>query len=214
MQNDFNFVAPYYDSLARLIFGNAIQNSQTWLLPFISPNATVLIIGGGTGYILTEMLQQTNCRKIIYLEASEKMLQLSKKRYENSPKNPATLVEFRLGNENALTPEETFGVIFTGFLLDLFPPEPLHQIMQKLYHTLKPNGLWLVADFEPKNATKFWQKSLLKVMVRFFKITANLQAENLPDLSKAMADFPLKLTHKQYFYHQLIFSGVYRKPEI
>lgn len=213
MQNNFNFVAPFYDQLARLIFGKSIKQSQTWLLPFIPENATVLLIGGGTGWLLTEMQQTTKAGKILYLEASEKMLQRSQKRYASSPKNSKTKVAFRLGNETALAPEESFDVIITPFLLDLFLPENLDKLMQHLYRQLKPNGKWLVADFEPKNATHFWQKSLLRIMVQFFKITANLQSNTLPDLEKAFAGYPLNQNAKAHFYHNLIFAAVYQKPE-
>lgn len=212
MQNNFNFVAPFYDPLAKLIFGNSIKNSQTWLLPFIPENATVLIIGGGTGWILEEMLKQTKTSKILYLEASEKMLQLAQKRYNQEPEKSGMQVEFRLGTEKDLRPEETFDVVFTGFLLDLFQSENLRKLMQKLYAHLKPNGSWLVADFAPQNATRFWQKSLLKVMVLFFKITAKLQADKLPEIEEAFKDFPLQPSQKHQFFHKLIFSAVYQKP--
>ncbi|KAA9327298.1 class I SAM-dependent methyltransferase [Adhaeribacter soli] len=210
MQNNFNRIAPFYDFLARRIFGKAIQNSQTWLLPFVPENANVLIIGGGTGWILTEFLKHTNCRSILYLEASGKMLELSKKRYDKAQKT-TTDVAFRLGTETVLKPEETFDVVFTGFLFDLFQPEPLHDLMTRLNAHLKPGGSWLVADFEPKNATSFWQKSLLKSMILFFKLTANLQANELPDLEKEFAHFPLNLQQQKFFYKKLIAAGVYRK---
>ncbi|MBK0402044.1 class I SAM-dependent methyltransferase [Adhaeribacter sp. BT258] len=211
MQNNFNFVAPFYDPLAKLIFGSSIQNSQTWLLPFIPQNATVLIIGGGTGWILEEMLKQTNVSRILYLEASEKMLEQSQKRYAKSPRKSAVKVEFRLGTEQELKREETFDVVFTGFLLDLFQPENLQLLMHKLYTHLKPAGLWLLADFAPQNATRYWQKSLLKSMVLFFKLTANLQANRLPEIEKAFEKFPLVQKQKKHFYHDLIFGAVYLK---
>ena len=141
------------------------------------------------------------------------MLEQSKKRYVTDTQNSGTKVDFRLGTENQLTETENFDVIITPFLLDLFLPENLQLLMQKLYAHLKPKGLWLVADFDPKNATQFWQKSLLKIMVQFFKITADLQSHVLPDLSKAFAQFPLKRIQKAHFYRQLIFAAVYQKPE-
>lgn len=211
LQNNFNFVAPFYDLLAQLIFGKSIKNSQTWLLPFIPKNAKILIIGGGTGWILAEFLKQNKTAEVVYLEASEKMLELSKKRYAKSKKSKAIKVEFRLGTEVNLKPEETFDVIFTGFLLDLFQPVALLELMQKLFSHLNPNGLWLLADFHPKNATGFWQKSLLKTMVQFFKLTANLQANQLPNLELTFSKFPLGLEQEHFFYHQLIRSAVYRK---
>ena len=211
MQNNFNLIAPVYDSLAKLVFGNAIQNSQRWLLQFIPAEAEILIIGGGTGWILTELLLQTNCRSVLYLEASEKMLNLSRKQYAKAHKRFHTKVEFRLGTETAILPTEQFDVVFTGFLMDLFQPQPLQSLMDRLNETLQPNGLWLVADFQPQNATHFWQKVLLKTMVLFFKFVANLQADQLPNLPVAFRGFPLQLSQQEYFYHKLIGAMVYQK---
>jgi tRNA (cmo5U34)-methyltransferase len=211
LQNDFNFVAPFYDFLAGLVFGKSIKNSQTWLLPFIPEKANVLIIGGGTGWILTEMLDRVKPGKIVYLEASENMLERSQKRYAQMVKKDAAEVEFRLGTQTTLAPTETFDVIFTGFLLDLFEPETLENLIQQLYSHLKPTGLWLLADFYPQNATVFGQKSLLQTMVWFFKLTANLQTNQLPDLEKAFSRFPLALQQECFFYKDLIRSAVYRK---
>ena len=47
-------------------------------------------------------------------------------------------------------------------------------------------------------------------MVQFFKLTANLQADKLPDLEIAFAKFPLNLEQEHLFYHNLIRSAVYR----
>ena len=212
MQNNFDFVAPFYDQLAGLIFGKVIRNSQTWLLPFIPENATILLIGGGTGWLLTKILRRTQASKIVYLEASGKMLERSKKRYALGPKNSRTNVEFRLGTESQLAEKENFDIIITPFLLDLFLPENLQELMAKLFAHLKPDGLWLIADFEPENAIRFWQKSLLNIMVQFFKVTANLQSNELPDLNAAFARFPLKFLQKTHFYHKLIFAAAYQKP--
>src|SRR5690606_32019575 len=102
-------------------------------------------------------------------------------------------------------------VIFTGFLLDLFQPQPLQHLLETLFRHLNPGGHWLLADFQPETATVFWQKSLLILMDRVFKITANLQASHLPDLENAIQKIPVKQLQEQYFYHQLIRSAVYQK---
>jgi len=211
LQNNFNHITPIYDFLAGLIFGKSIKESQIWLLPFIPENANMLIIGGGTGWILEEILATNFKCRIVYLEASKKMLKQSQKRYQKHAKKSNILIEFRLGTEIDLKETESFDVIFTGFLLDLFLEENLRKLMQKLYKHLKPGELWLIADFQPKNATRFWQKSLLQTMISFFKITANLQANQLPDLDSAFSGFQLKPEHQKLFYHKLIQSSVYRK---
>ena len=73
--SSFSLVAPFYDQLAYLVFGRAIKISTTKNYKiYTAPESQVLIIGGGTGWILKELLQQTSCKSIVYLEASDKML--------------------------------------------------------------------------------------------------------------------------------------------
>lgn len=211
MQNDFNKIAPVYDFLASLIYGRAIKNSQTWLLQFIPENSNVLLVGGGTGWILSYFLQSTKCKSMVYLEASANMLELSRKQYLKVKKTSDCIVDFRLGTETNLLPTETFDVIFTGFLLDLFKPAPLQLLMQNLERKLNPGGLWLLADFAPENSTRFWQKALFKTMIGFFKVVSNLQANQLPDLKAAFQKFPLVPVQEKFYYRRLIKAVIYKK---
>ena len=69
----------------------------------------------------------------------------------------------------------------------------------------------MVADFAPQNAIKYSGKACSKTMVLFFKLTANLQANQLPDLETAFGKFPLDLQQQHFFFHKLIFAGAYQK---
>ena len=76
----FDRIAPYYDALKRLVFGNAIHRSQAHFLQRLPQGCRLLIIGGGSGEVLS-LLQNVNplCR-IWYVEASSKMLSLASSR--------------------------------------------------------------------------------------------------------------------------------------
>ena len=78
MKNNYNTIAGYYDFLSRTIFQRSIINAQVALLSYIKPNSTVLIVGGGTGWIL-EKIEPAGL-EITYVEISENMLALSRKR--------------------------------------------------------------------------------------------------------------------------------------
>ena len=49
--NQFDLVAPFYDALSRLVFGDQIVKSQTHFLHQVQKDDQVLILGGGTGQI-------------------------------------------------------------------------------------------------------------------------------------------------------------------
>ena len=78
---NYNRIAWFYDGLCSLVFGSDIKKAQIELLPFIPKNANILIIGGGTGWIIDEITKtHSTGLSITYIDVSAKMIQLSKKR--------------------------------------------------------------------------------------------------------------------------------------
>jgi len=78
--NDFDSIAPYYDSLSTAIFGRSLRASQEALICHIPDNAHVLILGGGTGKTAQAILQSVPGVKVIYVEKSQRMLSSARNR--------------------------------------------------------------------------------------------------------------------------------------
>ncbi|MDB5263527.1 MAG: methyltransferase type 12 [Adhaeribacter sp.] len=208
----FDRIAPLYDFLASLVFGKAIQRAQTKFLNFIPAQSNILVIGGGTGWILPAILNQTLPARIVYLEASAKMLQLARQKVKNL--NHAASIEFRLGTENDIELAEKFEVIISNFFLDLFLPAELENIITTLHRSLRAGGVWLVADFVyPPGAglRPAGARLLLKSMYAFFRFTAGISAQSLPDWEDMLAQLPLIEQESAPFYGGLIKSKVYHK---
>ncbi len=202
----FDRVAAFYDPLARLVFGSSLQRAQLWLLPFIPDDATILIIGGGSGWLLQQVLIQTSPKHILYVEASEKMLQ--KARQQTSA---PSIVTFRHGTEASLQPDEQFDVIITPFILDLYPEPRLTQLMHRLHAALRPKGLWLFADFWPaEQKPPMWQKLLAKSMYLFFGLLSNVQARHLPNYSLYFDDLGLQEKDSASFYGGFVQAKVFK----
>lgn len=207
----FDRVASFYDPLARVVFGKAQQRAQVALLPFIPAGARVLIIGGGSGWILEQVLSHARPSAVLYLEASPAMLRRAQKRYQQLP-HPQIQPDFIMGTEAALQPQEQFEVIITPFLLDLFPAQRLSQLMQKLHSTLAPGGRWLFADFLPEQQpAPLWQRLLLSSMYEFFGILSQVQARQLPDFQRHFAELPLQEIFSSSFYYRMIQAKVYTR---
>lgn len=204
----FNRVAPYYDALARLVYGTALERAQLALLPFVPQQARVLVIGGGTGWLLEQLLKTEKHLGILYLDASPAMLQRAQQKFSKY-KMPSCSVSFRLGTEQALQPHEQFDVIVTPFLLDLFPPPRLQQLMQKLTAALAPNGKWLLADFWPaRQPAPWWQQVLIKGMYVFFGWLSEVQAKQLPDYGSHFKVLGFEVKYSQLFYGDMVQAKV------
>ena len=75
MPNNYDAAAWFYDGLSRLVFGDALVRAQRFLVEHIAAESKLLIVGGGTGWILEEIaLMQPASLKIINVEISEKMM--------------------------------------------------------------------------------------------------------------------------------------------
>ncbi|RZL54089.1 MAG: methyltransferase type 12, partial [Pedobacter sp.] len=75
MINNYDKIANQYDTLSRLVFFKSQVNAQINQLHNIPKDSSVLIVGGGTGWILEEIVKlHPSGIKIIYVEISAKML--------------------------------------------------------------------------------------------------------------------------------------------
>lgn len=207
MANNYNNIAAYYDSLSRIIFQRSIIKAQAYLIEFINDNDTILIVGGGTGWILEEIskLQKKNVF-VVYVEKSSKMIALSKKR-----KCENITTEFVNTSIEDYTTQQNFDVILTPFLFDNFIEKKIKYIFKKLDDYLKQKGFWLYADFvNEKENKKAWQQLILKTMYVFFSLTAGIETKNLVDLKPYFTEQYLLIT-QQFYYKGFIQAVVYRK---
>ncbi len=175
---NFDWIAPVYDLLAFAVFGRRLQQAQVVFLNQIPVGATILLIGGGTGWLLEQVLIYRQPRRVVYLEASAQMVARASRRIVRR----ATLgtVDFRVGDEKNLAADERFDVIITPFVFDLFTRQTLqNHFIPPLRNALKPGGLCLVTDFI--KTLVWWQKALLWSMIRFFRLTANIEVRQLTD---------------------------------
>jgi ubiquinone/menaquinone biosynthesis C-methylase UbiE len=210
MGNNYNSIANIYDFLSRFVFGKSIVKAQIFLLKHIPVNSKVLIVGGGTGWILEELSKiHDEGIEITYVEKSAKMIELSK---QKNTKNNS--VEFINKGIEEFSTEEKFDVIFTAFLFDNFLPEKIEFVFSKLDQLLKPNGSWLYADFRnDKKDSKSWQKFLLKTMYLFFKLTCDIETQQLINMNTYFFGSYAKIAER-FFYSNFIKSVVYKKAEV
>lgn len=206
MHANYNTIAAIYDPLARLVYGNALEQAQSFLLPHIPAGTSVLIVGGGTGWLLEELCKlHSSGLRIVYVEVSSSMMTLSRKR--DTKNNDVEFVPYAIQDTHL---KEAFGVIITPFVLDNFTDSTASQVFTQLDQHLVAGGLWLYADFQ-WNKRSYVQQLLLKTMYLFFKVACNLEATHLPDTATLFRKMPFQLLHQCTFYHNFIIAQVYRK---
>ncbi len=157
----FEALAEVYDAMMRCVFWGNIERSQICFLEYLPKQATVLIIGGGTGWIVEAIWKIRPEAKIVYVELSPKMLSKTKQRI---PKHKATQIQLLLGDENAIPDGVLFDAVCTFFFLDLFPEKKASPLVSLIDKSLKTNGLWLYADFEAQGSKCWFKKNFIHLM--------------------------------------------------
>ena len=204
MAANYNNSAWFYDRLSRLVYGDALIRAQVYLLQYIPSNSSLLIVGGGTGWILEEIAKiHPSGLQITYVEIAPKMMALSKKR--NAGNNRVVFINEAIENV-PLVPY--FDMVITPFLFDNFTEQTFKQVFSGIYSLLKKDGLWLNCDFQLK--VKWWQKVLLKAMFLFFRIVCNIEAFKLPDIDKQFEQNSYESIASQAFFGEFIISRVYK----
>jgi ubiquinone/menaquinone biosynthesis C-methylase UbiE len=205
MAANYNNSAWFYDRLSRMVYGRSLINAQVYLLQYIPANANILIVGGGTGWILEELTKTyPTGLQITYVEVAADMMALSKKR--NPGNNEVIFINDAIEN---ITFRERFDVVFTPFLFDNFIEQTLKLVFGHIHKLLKPGGIWLNADFQITG--KWWQRILLKSMYLFFKMLCGIEASKLPDIEKQFETHGYKEIAGKTFYGEFMVSKVYRK---
>jgi tRNA (cmo5U34)-methyltransferase len=196
----FDWLAPVYSCLSGIVFGKAIGRSQNYFLNFISANDRVLILGGGSGELLKSLLKQQPNVAVDYIDISEKMIQLARKKTQSSSN-----VNFIIGTEQNI-PNREYTVVITNFYLDLFSDAILKTVVEKIKIKLQPDAYWLVTDFVNK---KWWHQMMLGVMYLFFRITTHIEATRLPHWTQHLMNHGATEIDSKRFYGGFIESKVY-----
>ncbi|MEZ0483883.1 class I SAM-dependent methyltransferase [Fibrella aquatica] len=175
----FDAVAPFYDSLARLFFGRSLIRAQQWGIGQVRSGSRVLMLGGGTGVTLPDLLSRQPS-SVLFVEASGSML--TKARQRTQPDDP---VSFQKGTEADLPETIQFDAILLPFVLDLYPFHTLQgQMLPTLLDHLAPGGQLIVTDFARPQT--YWQQAYMWLMLRFFGLLANIPARQWTDWPMAL----------------------------
>ena len=204
----FDRVAWCYDALTGLVFGPALQRAQLAALAGLPQgNPHVLILGGGTGWVLTEVLRRRPHATALYLEASPNMLARARARLARECPQATAQVAFRHGTQATLGPAESFDALITFFVLDCIALPDLVGALVQLRAAQRPAAPWLLADFRP--ARRGWRRVLLALMYTFFRLSTGLRARVLPDLPAALAGLGLRPSQQGRFYAGAVEAAVF-----
>ena len=205
---NYDRIAPYYDFLTRIVFGNQLVEAQNHFLSDLADPKRILVYGGGTGHMILPLLQLYPDARIHYLDSSAVMISKAKARVTLDRRKLC----FTCGTDQDLVDKvNVYDVVITPFVLDVFEEKYLGETFKLLFDALSPGGRWIQTDFDVDQNSPGWQKKMIWLMYRFFKIVTKQQNQKLPDFDVYFDSFPLRLLAQKRFYHQMVGTFLYEK---
>jgi SAM-dependent methyltransferase len=206
--NNYDPIARYYDLLSRLFFGRSEIRAQVELLGYVAPGSRMLIVGGGTGWILEEIADRCPAGlRVTYVESSGEMMRLAKRRRIGE-----CVVSFvELPIEEFVTAER-YDCILTGFLFDNFSAGLAVRVVRWLCPMLEVGGYWLFADFYyRRRESKIWQGLMLRVMYFSARLICKVDARELPDMDGLFEQAGFAPVRVSWYYRGFIKAVAYRR---
>jgi ubiquinone/menaquinone biosynthesis C-methylase UbiE len=206
--NNYDPIANFYDRIHHLFYGQAEISAQVELLDYVRPGDRLLILGGGTGWILEKIGSIfPSGLEITYIESSARMMELAKAR--NWGQNR---VVFVTSGVEAWAGEMEYDCVLTGLFFDNFKEAHAVEIVRQVAPYLKQGGYWLESDFYyPKKRGKLWQAILLQSMYISARLICGVEAKRLPDMDKIFLGEGFRVLYAGFHYQRFIRSVVYRK---
>jgi ubiquinone/menaquinone biosynthesis C-methylase UbiE len=205
MASNYDNSASFYDRLSHLVFGDALVKAQIYLLPQIAPSSNILIVGGGTGWILDEIENaHPDGISINYVEISAKMIAITREKIAKNSNN-ITLTNAAVEDVNL----SGFDVVITPFLFDNYTEESLPKTFSHIHSMLKPGGQWLYTDFQLTG--KWWQYLMLKSMLLFFKVLCGVESWHLPNITRQFNIYGYEPVNTSTFFGDFVVTTAYRK---
>ncbi len=208
MGNNYDKIANYYDRIHHLFYGLSEINAQVELLGYIRPGDRLLILGGGTGWILEKIAAIFPAGlQITYIESSARMIELTKTR--NWGRNQVELVNSMVEDWKG---EAEYDCVLTGLFFDNFEDAHAAAIVRQVTPYLKKGGYWLESDFYyPRRRGKLWQAILLYSMYISARLICGVEAKRLPDMERIFSAEGYGVLYTTFHYQRFIRSVVYRK---
>ncbi len=186
------------------------MRTQRHFLPRLAAHDRVLILGGGTGRILTEMLKRGIGRQYVYIDISAKMVVAARKRVTRLAA-VARPIEFICGSVESIAGRK-FDLIVTPFVLDCFQEAELGLAMRQLNAALIPGGKWLFADFNvPAGLMGFISRSVVRTLYFAFNVLCGLGIKKLAAFDGYFQEMGLSHAAERLFLRGLLVARIYDK---
>ncbi|MBL4577229.1 MAG: class I SAM-dependent methyltransferase [Flavobacteriales bacterium] len=209
----FDRVAPFYDVCKNLLFLGAIQRCQYFHLSHLNSHKKILVIGGGTGKIISEIYQHCEFDTMVYLDSSVKMVERAEGFIQKNNVDLLEKIDFQSVDVLSYKPSERFDVIVAPFVFDCFTDQQLEELGGKIKKWMSPRSLLLFSDFH-ESRTSIVSRTVSRFMTLplYFAldVLCGLGIERLPNFNRLFHQIQFEEIDQRTFFAGVLQSAVYR----
>lgn len=208
-----NWIAGYYETLEHLSFGSHLERSRFAFLSEVRAARRAIVCGGGDGRFLARLLQANPLVQVDFVDLSERMIQLARKRVASLGSAFQGRVRFYQGDIATFEPSpRDYDLIVTNFFLDCFTETELAEVVSRLASWGAPEARWIISDFrEAKGlAGRIWTGAIICGLYAAFRITTGLRVSSLPNYVAALHGQGLQLCWEEKTLGGLLYSSLWQ----
>ncbi len=204
----FDRIARSYRWLEYGAFGRELERRRSRYLGDLSGRQRALVLGDGDGRFLATLTARHPGMRIDYIDGSAKMLALARQRISKT----ANVQFYHADAMHWQYRDAEYDLVATHFFLDCFTNEQLRTLIAKVAAATQADALWIVSEFRHATGagiasvrTKAW----IAILYRFFRLTANLQVDRLPDYGPILTQHAFRLLREERVAHDLLVSQLW-----
>jgi len=207
----FDLVASFYPLLEQIVFGSKLTRARRSFISRVTEGSKILLIGEGNGRFLSEVVKQTSSASITVVDSSTRMLAAASRRIATI--NCSSRIELIHSDilEWRAAPG-SYDRIVTDFFLDLFPPDRISRVVEKISQLAMENCLWINVDFTLEKQS-LSRKFLMWAQYRFFRIFARIEAARLFDAAPMIRNAGWEVLETRLLDSGLISASLLSRPQ-
>jgi SAM-dependent methyltransferase len=207
----FDRVARIYRVLEYAAFGRALETARFRYLDRLEACRDILIVGEGDGRVLQRLLALAPGASIRCIDSSAAMLARAAARLDPAVRRRVSFE--RADVRTAMIGSSDYDAVVTMFVLDCFSREEVAGLVGRLAAGLRPNGLWLYADFSipPSGWRRLRARLWVTFLYAFFRWRTGLAVRELPPSEEILRAAGLSVVEATTLQRGLLRTAVYAR---
>ncbi len=179
----YGFAAPFYDFIKKLFYPRIVKITDDCISE-LPASKEILIVGGGTGSILSSFSKRFPDSNITFLDISEDMIALAKKKR-------GSRVSFICEDFFHFEGRGSYDLVFFPFFLDHFSQKELRVIAKRAHMQISNDGVVAIVDFHHHN-----KQLSLGIALKLARLLLGLSITKLEDSNPILAElFPMQVAY-------------------